>query len=57
MKELGDEGVKACKEGQMHSHVGFNMVAVAELTRQERIRAQEGLMLLSRKGAATLRVD
>ena len=39
LKEFGEEGVKACKEelGQMHSRVGFRAVAVAELTRQERI--------------------
>ena len=39
LKEFGEEGVKACKEelGQMHSRVGFKAVAVAELTRQERI--------------------
>ena len=51
LKEFGAEGVKACKEElrQMHSRVGFKAVAVAELTRQERIRAQEGLMLLTRK--------
>ena len=39
LKELGEEGVKARKEelGEMHSRVGFKAVAVAELTRQERI--------------------
>ena len=33
----------------MHERVRFRAVAVAELTRRERQRAQEGLMLLTRK--------
>ena len=33
----------------MHSRVGFRAVVVAELTRQENICAQKGLMLLTEK--------
>ena len=42
--------VGAKKElGQMHTRRGLRSIAVAELTRRERLRAQEGLMLLTRK--------
>ena len=34
---------------QMHERVGFRAIAVAELSRKERLWAQEGLMLLTRK--------
>ena len=59
LKEFGEEGVRACKEelAQMHSRVGFRAVAVAELTRLERVRAQEGLMLLTEKSQERRRVD
>ena len=40
---------------QMHSRVGFRAIAVAELTRQECLRAQEGLMLLTRKAAGDVK--
>ena len=33
----------------MHSHVGFKAVAIAKLTRQEKLQDQEGLMVLTRK--------
>ena len=42
--------VGAKKElGQMHTRRGFHLIAVAELTRRERLRAHEGLMLLTQK--------
>ena len=51
LQEFKAEGVSTAKKelSQMHSRVGFKAVAVAELTRLERQRAQEGLMLLTRK--------
>ena len=51
LQEFKAKGVSAAKKelSQMHSCVGFKAVAVAELTRLERQRAQEGLMLLTRK--------
>ena len=39
----------------MHKSVGFKAVAVAELTRRERQRAQEGLMLLTRKKSGDIK--
>ena len=51
LKEFGSKGPPACKAElkQMHQRLCFKAIAVAELTRQERIRAQEGLMLLTKK--------
>ena len=51
LKEFGVEGVRGVKKEltQMHERVGFCAVAVSELSRRERQRAQEGLMLLTRK--------
>ena len=51
LKEFVKEGPPAVKSelDQMHRRRCFKAVAVAELTRLERIRAQEGLMLLTRK--------
>ena len=45
------EGEVTCKEelSQLQEQVGFKAVVVKELTRLERKRAQEGLMLLTRK--------
>ena len=40
---------------QMHLRVGFRAIVVAEFTRQERLRAQEGLMLLTRKAAGDVK--
>ena len=40
---------------QMHERVGFRAIAVAELTRRERKRAQEGLMLLTRKKSGDIK--
>ena len=39
----------------MHERVGFKAVAVSELTRRERQRAQEGLMLLTRKKSGDIK--
>ena len=39
----------------MHERVGFRAVAVAELTRREQKRAQEGLMLLTRKKSGDIK--
>jgi len=49
LKEFGAAGVEACKAelGQLHERVGFKAVAIRELTLVEKIRAQEGLMLLT----------
>ena len=49
--EFKEEGVKASKAelSQMHQRICWRSVAVKELTRRERKRAQEGLMLLTRK--------
>ena len=51
LQEFGAEGVAGAKAelSQMHDRAGFRAIAVAELTRRERKRAQEGLMLLTRK--------
>ena len=51
LQEFKVEGEIACKKelSQMHTRVGFKALAVQELTRLERQRAQEGLMLLTRK--------
>ena len=40
---------------QLHERVGFRAVAVAELSRLERQRAQEGLMLLARKKSGVIK--
>ena len=47
IKEFAAEGVVAAKNEltQMHERVDFKAIAVAELSRRERLRAQEGLML------------
>ena len=51
LQEFKVEGEIACKQelSQMHLRIGFKALAVRELTRLERRRAQEGLMLLRRK--------
>ena len=51
LKEFADKGVSAAKEelGKMHSCGCFRAIVVKELTRQEKVRAQEGLMILSQK--------
>ena len=53
LKVFPDDGPTACKIElkQMHERQCFKAIAVAELTRQERVRAQEGLMLLTKKEA------
>ena len=50
-KEFADKGVSAAKEEleQMHSRGCFRAIAVKELTRQEKVWAQEGLMILNQK--------
>ena len=51
LKEFPLKGVDAAKEElkQMHSRGCFKAIAVKELTRQEKVRAQEGLMILNQK--------
>ena len=51
LREFGVEGVQASKAKlkQMHDRGCWRTVAVNKLTRRERLRAQEGLMLLTRK--------
>ena len=51
LKEFQAKGVVAANKelSQMYERVGFRAVAVAELSRRERRRTQEGLMLLTRK--------
>ena len=51
LREFGEDGVEGAKKelSQMHLRKGFRSVAVAELTHQEQLRAQEDLMLLTRK--------
>ena len=51
LKEFGTKGVTGCKEElkQMHERACWRSIAVNELTRQEKQRAQEGLMLLTEK--------
>ena len=57
LKEFGDEGITGTKAElkQMVRRTCFKAIAVAELTRQERIRAQEGLMILTRKCCGTVK--
>ena len=45
------KGVPAVKEelSQMHIHSVFREIMVKELTRKEKVRAQEGLMILNQK--------
>ena len=40
---------------QMHKRVGFHAIAVSELSQRERRRAQEGLMLLTRKKSGDIK--
>ena len=49
LKEFQQEGVVGAKKelGQMNTRRGFRLITVAELTRRKRLRAQEGLMLLT----------
>ena len=51
IKVFAPDGEPAAKEEikQMHTHTCFCAIAVAGLTRREKLRAQEGLMFLSRK--------
>ena len=51
LKELTGKGVSAAKEEleQMHSCGCFRAIVVKELMRQDKVRAQEGLMILSQK--------
>ena len=51
LKEFMHEGKDAakCELSQMHQRRCYRAIAVKELTRQERQRAVEGLMLLTRK--------
>ena len=53
--EFREEGVLACKKelDQMHRRTFWCSIAVKELSRREKKRAQEGLMLLTRKRAET----
>ena len=55
IKKFGAKGVKAAKEElrQIHDQVCFRALAVKALTRRERHRAQEGLMLLSQEKNGT----
>ena len=55
LKEFPGEGEAAAKAeiSQMHNRTCFKAIAVAELTRRERLRAQEGLMFLTRKRSGT----
>ena len=50
IKAFAPDGEPAAKEElrQMHSRTCFQAIAVAELARREKLRAQEGLMFLSR---------
>ena len=51
LKHFGREGEKAAKSevSQMHHRRCFKALAVKELTRRERERAQEGLLFLTEK--------
>ena len=51
LKVFGTEEPPVCKAEikQMHDQRCFKSIAVAELTRQESVRSQEGLILLTRK--------
>ena len=51
LKEFKEEGPPAVTSelSQMYQRRFLKAVAVAELTRIERVRSQEGLMLLTRK--------
>ena len=51
IKIFGERGTQAAKSEvkQLHDRVGFRALAVKELTRQERERAQEGLLFLTEK--------
>ena len=57
LTEFPIKGVPAAKEEltQMHDRRCFKAIAVAELTRQERVRAQEGLMILSEKRSGRIK--
>ena len=57
LKVFGDEGPPTCKVElqQMHERECFKAIVVAELTRQERMRDQEELMLLTRKRSGALK--
>ena len=51
LKVFKEKGVRAAKAevGQMHHRTCFRVLAVKELTRRERARAQEGLLFLTQK--------
>ena len=57
-KEFPNKGPPAVKAelNQMHQRIFFKAVLVAELTRIERIRSQEVLMLLTRKQSGKVKV-
>ena len=57
LKEFPIKGAPAAKEElmQMHDRKCFKAIAVAELTRQERVRAQEGLMILNEKRSGRIK--
>ena len=57
LKVFGMEGHPACKMElkKMYKRNCFKSIVVAELTRQERVRAQEGLMLLTRKRSGSVK--
>ena len=57
LKVFPDDGPTACKVElkQMHERKCFKAIAIAELTRRERVRAQEGLMLLTKKRSGVIK--
>ena len=57
LKEFPIKGAPAAKEEltQMHDRKCFKAIAVAELTCQEQVRAQEGLMILNKKRSGRIK--
>lgn len=57
LKEFGDEGVNSSKAElqQMHERMCWRAVAVKDLTIKERMRAQESLMLLTKKKSGAIK--
>ena len=57
VKEFGTQGVHAAKKEvkQLHERRGFRAIAVAELTRQEKQRAMEGLMFVTKKRSGEMK--
>lgn len=51
-KEVTDKGVSAAKQKleQMHSRGYFQAIAGYELTHQEKVQEQEGIIILNQKG-------